>query len=284
MNAQERFPMFQGRKREIERLQPLLENCVAPLLDPGPVDWRAILECHYDPYVPFHGPVHLMYGLLWLVYINAPVDVMYAWLCHDADHTGIRSESPESMHADVAEAEFGHDLYREAILQTTFPYAEMQGSGPDEWVQKPAETILGAWLRRTDTLRGYTAGGNAFHVLLGSMNSSVVHLYESLGYGFELIAAGTFDTHEAWYRAQATFFPNQLYRGIHAGSFGPPKELESMSRAVSSMQGIWNYFTGVNYAGEQVRDPEFERLATLREYWLQDITLPEFAAFSSAQE
>ncbi len=101
------FP-FAGRTREKERVWSLVASEMRDILEALDIEsdvvisgFKNFLDRNYDDNVPYHGPVHVLYGLCYLfdeslnyMYQNLVYDCLI-WLGHDAGHNGNSVESPE---------------------------------------------------------------------------------------------------------------------------------------------------------------------------------------------
>lgn len=268
MNESPRFHHFAGRYREEARLAPILKSVVGPVLGSVFPNWFDYLMKTYASRVPYHNRIHVSYGLLWLVSQKAPVDVILAWLGHDSWHNGNAKLSPETASADALRDAIGHDNLRAIILHTVFPYVSGFDGAPDKWPQKPAETLEGGLIRLADTYRQYT--GLTPNLNVEGATVMDVYLMEGIGLSHELYEVDGTTTFPQWIiNGQAGFFPTQIDLGIDADVFGKI-DAEEAHAAVNRVRS-WLKAVIADEA-------KFAALRQLHQFWMQDVTLPEFVA------
>lgn len=270
MNTDPRFPQFEGRFREWSRLVPILKKVVGPALDPVLPNWLDVIGAQYTLRAPYHNNVHVAYGLIWLAASGAPVSAILAYLFHDAGHNGNAKLSPEATSADKAQEVLGYDDLRVAIMHTVFPYVTGMSGAPNQWPQKKAETVDGAWIRQADTLRP-SMGTVQPHLDAEGATAVDAYLYESLGLWHELYEADGRMTFVQWIvNGQCAFFPGQLDLGLDAGVFG---DTIDVAAAHAGIEVSRSWLKGV-----VANEGKFAALRELSRHFLQDITFPEFVS------
>ena len=217
------FPNFAGRTREKERVWALVEPKLADVfsgflyeeeLNTFVAGMKVFLDKYYDAGVPYHGPVHVLYGLCFLLSQDEMDEEVLArelllWLGHDAGHNGNAAESPEEKSMSIARAEFtpladeALDINAAwpAILMTKFPSDLEEKFSDAECFRRD-----GRLLRVLDTLRIAAGGVSANALGLEDVDSFHVYLFECAGLWQELGMEP-----EAWLRkGQLGFFFQHL--------------------------------------------------------------------------
>ena len=272
-----KFPDFAGRKREKERAWNLIKGKFyryAPAM-------KKFLDEYYDEKVPYHGPVHVLYGLAYLVGTKlvsgkrgeALEDLVFYWLGHDAGHNGVAAESPEEKSFEILwNGEFGLNKYygfkqatKDCILTTKFPYAlPMKNEG--------LGLIGSEQMRMLDTLR-VASGATAPHLGLKKMpDPFLVCMFESCGLWLELGL-----TPEAWLRkGQLGFFFPHLRDCLDDGQvFGHCRDHLDQPQATKLAVATWkNHQRLWEIMNDEKKKENF--LALIAWAVGNDCTLPEF--------
>ncbi|MBT5338753.1 hypothetical protein HN858_01550 [Candidatus Falkowbacteria bacterium] len=231
------FPNFAGRIREKYRIWLHVAYLLKELFDDPEtcISYNSIravnlvkkfLDKHYDEKVPYHGPIHVLYGLCYLLENQKDCDgsilfdICLRWLGHDASHNGNAVESPEEKSLGISIDEFNgifsplkigltsHYLpeYFKDILRTKFPYT-LDEESPEDWVN---------FLRVLDTLR--VAAGATSSESLGldePADPFLINMFESGALWMELGM-----TPEDWIvKGQLGFFFPHLFECLNGSVF-----------------------------------------------------------------
>lgn len=267
-----KFGNFVSRSRETDRLIELsAKDWVFSELPPDLVEF---VKRSYDPRVPYHNPVHVLSGLLYLHHRKAPLAAKVAWTGHDAGHNGFAFESPEVVSALrtyewlkanpgwLAAIKINPQDSTEAINDTRFPYG---------W---PRRSEVSGWVRLADTLR--IASGDHAQFLDGDGTPFHAYFYESTRFCDELHAAKQLPEWNArgdlltWLeKGQVGFFFGTLKTGVTDGD---------------QFSGLtWSIVQQLHQNQERLRallanDAGRERLLSGYDFLGNDVTFPEFVA------
>ncbi|MDP3985773.1 MAG: hypothetical protein Q8P82_03330 [bacterium] len=265
-----RFGSFAGRAREKARLLALLKS--DGILDRMPLGVCDFIDDHYDTGVPYHGPTHVLSGLLYLGSREAPIGAQVVWIGHDAGHNGFAAESPEivsAMHAFewlherpdwLAANSINPQDCVEPINDTRFPYA---------W---PRRSAVSGWVRLADTLR--IASGDTASLLDGDGTPFHAYFYESIRFCDELHATKKLDIWNArgdlltWLgKGQIGFFFPAMEAAIAEGDrFTGITVLmiqslfqnhERLKKLLSSEAGAKKLLHAYDFLGDDITFPEF---------------------------
>lgn len=269
-----RFGNFEGRSRERDRLIKLLQADGA-FVD-LPHHALEFVERNYDGSVPYHNPVHVLSGLLYLHHSDAPKLARIAWVGHDAGHNGSAAESPEVVSALLTyewlksepgwlEAfRFNPQECTESINDTRFPYG---------W---PCRSEASGYVRLADTLR--IASGDHVQYLGGGGTPFHAYLYESVRFCDELHAAKNLPEWNArgdlltWLeRGQVGFFFQTLIKDVLTGDRFSGLAFNDAFVRLHENQRLLSILLS-NEAGR-------EKLLGIYDFLGKDVTFPEFVAY-----
>lgn len=268
---------FAGRKREKARVWKLIKKSFG---DFAP-DMKKFLDEQYDESVPYHGPVHVLYGLAYLVgngfARNSVENVILYWLGHDAGHNGVAAESPEEKSADIfTESNLFIERHRTSvhanmanacILGTKFPYPL------DDRMVRLNEYYQ---LRMLDTLRVASGATAPFLGLESAPDPFLVCMYESCGLWLELGIEP-----EIWLRkGQLGFFFPHLRDCLANGRvFGRLRDHVDQPHDLDFAVAIWkNHQRLYEIMMNDAKKTSF--LALINWAVGNDCTLPEFVAMA----